>query len=114
MNFEYTAEQNLLLESVRKLMQRVATPEYLRKLDRERLYPYELYDAWVQAGVFAIPFAEEYGGVGGNVVDLAIVAEEIGRYSADVAMAFGASTFCALNIARKGTEEQKRNGLPKL
>ena len=56
----------------------------------------------------------EYGGLGGNVLDLAIVSEEIGRYSADVAMAFGGSIFCALNVARKGSEEQKRHWLPKL
>jgi len=114
MDFEYSAEQKLLRDSVRKLMQRLATPEHLRRLDRERLYPYELYDAWVEAGLFALPFASEYGGLGGNVLDLAIVAEEIGRYSADVAMAFGGSIFCALNVARKGSEEQKRYWLPKL
>ena len=114
MDYEYTSEQKLLWESIHKLMQRVATPEYLRKLDRERLYPYEVYDAWVEAGVFALPFAPEYGGLGGSVLDLAIVAEEIGRYSADVAMAFGGSIFCALNVARKGSEEQKRYWLPKL
>jgi alkylation response protein AidB-like acyl-CoA dehydrogenase len=114
MDFEYSAEQKLLRDSVRTLMQRLATPEHLRQLDRERLYPYELYDAWVEAGVFALPFAPEYGGLGGTVLDLAIVAEEIGRYSADVAMAFGGSIFCALNVARKGSEEQKRYWLPKL
>jgi alkylation response protein AidB-like acyl-CoA dehydrogenase len=114
MDFEYSSEQKLLWESVHKLMQRLATPEYLRHLDRERLYPYELYDAWVEAGIFALPFAPEYGGLGGSVLDLAIVAEEIGRYSADVAMAFGGSVFCALNVARKGSEEQKRHWLPKL
>ena len=114
MDFEYSTEQKLLRDSVGKLMRRLATPENLRRLDRERLYPYELYDAWVEAGVFALPFAEEYGGLGGSVLDLAIVAEEIGRYSADVAMAFGGSTFCALNVARKGSEEQKRYWLPKL
>jgi len=114
MDFEYSSEQKLLRDSVRKLMQRLATPEYLRHLDRERLYPYELYDAWVEAGLFALPFATEYGGLAGNVLDLAIVAEEIGRYSADVAMAFGGSIFCALNVARKGSGEQKRYWLPKL
>ena len=103
MDFEYSSEQKLLWDSVRKLMQRVTTPEYLRRLDRERIYPYELYDAWVDAGLFALSFAEEYGGAGGNVVDLAIVSEEIGRYSADVAMAFGGSMFYALNVARKGS-----------
>jgi alkylation response protein AidB-like acyl-CoA dehydrogenase len=114
MDFEYSSEQKLLLESTHKLMQRVATPDYLRRLDRERLYPYELYDAWVEAGLLALPFAEEYGGAGGSIVDLAIVSEELGRYSADVVMAFGGSIFCALNVARKGSEEQKRYWLPKL
>jgi alkylation response protein AidB-like acyl-CoA dehydrogenase len=114
MDFEYSSEQKLLLETTRKLMQRVATPDYLRRLDRERLYPYEVYDAWAEAGLFALPFAPDYGGLGGTILDLAIVAEEIGRYSADVAMAFGGSVFCALNVARKGSEEQKRHWLPKL
>jgi alkylation response protein AidB-like acyl-CoA dehydrogenase len=114
MDFEYSSEQKLLRDSVRKLMQRIATPDYLRRLDRERLYPYELYDAWVEAGLFALPFAPEYGGLGGSVLDLAIVSEEIGRYSGDVVMAFGGSIFCSLNIARKGSEEQKRYWLPKL
>jgi alkylation response protein AidB-like acyl-CoA dehydrogenase len=113
-DFEYSSDQKLLLDSVCRLMQRLATPEYLRHLDRERLYPYELYDAWVEAGLFALPFAEQYGGAGGSVLDLAIVAEEIGRHSADAAMAFGGSIFCALNVARKGSEEQKHHWLPKL
>src|SRR4029077_510308 len=114
MDFEYSSEQKLLWDSVHKLMQRVATPEYLRRLDRERLYPYELYDAWGEAGLFALPSAGESGWAGGSAVDLAIVSEELGRYSADVVMAFGGSTFCALNVARKGSEEQKHYWLPKL
>jgi alkylation response protein AidB-like acyl-CoA dehydrogenase len=113
-DFEYSSEQRLLRDSVRTLMQRVATPDYLRRLDRERLYPYELYDAWVEAGLFALPFAPEHGGLGGTVLDLAIVSEELGRYSSDVVMAFGGSVFCSLNVARKGSEEQKRYWLPKL
>jgi alkylation response protein AidB-like acyl-CoA dehydrogenase len=101
MDFEYSSEQRLLWDSVRKLMQRVTTPEYLRRLDRERLYPYELYDAWVDAGLFALSFAEDMAAPAATV-DLAIVSEEIGRYSADLAMAFGGSMFYALNVARKG------------
>jgi alkylation response protein AidB-like acyl-CoA dehydrogenase len=92
----------------------VATPEYLRKLDRERLYPYELYDAWIEAGMFRLPFPEEYGGLGRSVADLAIVAEELSVPSSDVIMAFGGSMFCALNVLNTGTEEQKKKWLPKL
>ena len=114
MDFSFTEEQRLMRESVRKLMDRIATPEYVRRLDREQAYPQELYDAWVKLGLLRIPFAEEYGGLGGSVIDLVIVAEEISRKSADFFMAYAGSVFCGLNVARKGTEEQKRHWLPKL
>ena len=114
MDFGYTAEQQMMRDSVQALMARVATPEYLRRLDEERLYPYELYEAWVEAGLIALPFSPDYGGIGGSIVDLAIVAEEIGKFSGDVAMAFGGSIFCGLNVARKGSEAQKQYWLPRL
>ena len=109
-----TEQQEMLRDTARKLCERVATPDYIRKLDRERLYPYELYDAWVEAGMFRLPFPEEYGGLGCNITDLAIVAEELSVPSSDVIMAFGGSMFCALNVLRMGTGEQKRQWLPKL
>ncbi|MFL5107126.1 MAG: acyl-CoA dehydrogenase family protein [Xanthobacteraceae bacterium] len=107
-------EQVLLRDNVRKLMDRVATAEYVRRLDREQAYPYELYAAWAEAGLLRLPFPEAYGGLGGSVIDMAIVAEEISRKSADLYMAFSGSTFCGLNILRKASEEQKRHWLPRL
>lgn len=110
----FTEEQLMLRDTAKKLCQRVATPEYIRRLDRERLYPYELYEAWVEAGMFRLPFPEEYDGLGRSVLDLAIVAEELSVPSSDVIMAFGGSIFCALNVFRMGTEAQKKHWLPKL
>jgi alkylation response protein AidB-like acyl-CoA dehydrogenase len=114
MDFSLSEEQVLLRDTVRKLMDRVATAEYVRRLDREQAYPYELYAAWVDAGLLRLPFPEAYGGLGGSVIDMAIVAEEISRKSADLYMAFAGSTFCGLNILRKASEEQKRHWLPRL
>jgi alkylation response protein AidB-like acyl-CoA dehydrogenase len=114
MDFGFSEEQRLLRETVRKLMQKHATPDYVRKHDRERTYPEELYQAWVEAGLIALPFPEDYGGAGGSVVDMAIVAEEIARTSADLVMAYGGNIFCGLNLVRKASEEQKRYWLPKL
>ncbi len=114
MDFEFSTEQNILRESVRKLMERLATPEYIRRLDREQAYPYELYDAWVEMGLLAMPFPEEYGGLGGSVMDMAIIAEELSRKSFDFFTAYGGSVFCGLNVLRKGSEEQKRYWIPQL
>ena len=114
MDCNFTHEQNMLRETARKLMQRVATPDHIRKLDRERLYPYELYEAWAEAGLFRLPFPEEYGGLGSNIVDMAIIAEELACPSADLVMAYGGSMFCGLNLLRNGTDAQKQYFLPKL
>jgi len=114
MDCNFTHEQLMLRDTARKLMQRVATTDYIRKLDRERLYPYELYEAWAEAGLFRLPFPEEYGGLGSNIVDMAIIAEELACPSADLVMAYGGSMFCGLNLLGNGTDEQKQYFLPKL
>ncbi|OFZ87194.1 MAG: hypothetical protein A2V78_04245 [Betaproteobacteria bacterium RBG_16_64_18] len=114
MDFSFSDEQNILRDSVRRMMDKLATPEYVRRLDREQAYPTELYDAWVEMGLFRMPFPEAYGGLGGSVLDLVIIAEELARKSGDFYMAYSGSVFCGLNIARKGSEEQKRRWLPKV
>jgi alkylation response protein AidB-like acyl-CoA dehydrogenase len=114
MDFGFSDEQNMLRDSVQKLMARHAPSDYVRKLDRESAYPDALYAEWVKAGLLAMPFPEVYGGLGGNAIDMAIVAEELSRTSADFCMAYGGSVFCGLNIAHKASEEQKRHWLPKL
>jgi len=114
MDSRFSEEQNLLRDSVAKLMAKHCSPEFMRRIDREQSYPYSLYDAWVEAGLFRMPFAEDYGGLGGSTVDACIIVEEIGRVSADLSMMYGGSTFCGLNVQRKGSEEQKAYWLPRL
>ena len=74
MDFSLSEEQTLLQDSVRKMMDKVATPEYIRRLDKEQAYPYELYQSWVDLGLLALPFPEAYGGLGGSVMDMGILA----------------------------------------
>lgn len=114
MDFEFTAEQEMFRETVRKVMDKVSPPEYIRRCDREAVYPRELYDAWVETGMLRMPFPEAYGGLGGNALDMVIIAEEISRKCFDFFTAYSTSVFCGLNIVRKGTEEQKLHWIPRL
>jgi len=114
MDFAFTEEQQMLRDSVRKLMQKHAPPDYVRRHDRARSFPEDLFQAWVEAGLLALPFPEEYGGAGGSIMDMVIVAEEIARVSADLVMAYTGNIFCGLNLVRKASEEQKRTWLPQL
>jgi alkylation response protein AidB-like acyl-CoA dehydrogenase len=112
--FGLTGEQKLLCDSVRKLHERHAPRDYTRRLANDGAYPYELYQAWAEAGLLGIAFPEQYGGSGGSILDLAVVVYEISYNSIDFQMAYGGSVFCGLNILRKGTDEQKQYWLPKL
>jgi alkylation response protein AidB-like acyl-CoA dehydrogenase len=114
MDFSFSEEQNILRDAVRKRMEALATPEYIRRLDREQAYPYELYDAWVEMGLLRMAFSEELGGLGGDVIDLVIIAEELARRSFDFQTCYCASVFCGHNVARNGSPEQVRHWIPKL
>lgn len=114
MDFSFTEQQNILRDSVRKMLDRVATPEYIKETDVNARYPYEVYDAFVEMGLISMVFPEEYGGLGGNVMDFTIISEELGRKSYDMLGAYGTSVFNGLNLLHNGTEAQKRHFLPKL
>jgi len=114
MDFEFTQEQDMLRESVRRMMDKLATPEYIRRLDREQAYPNELYQAWVEMGLLRMPFPEEYEGLGGNAIDMVVIAEELARKSFDFFSAYGGTTFCGMNVLKNGSESQKRYWIPKL
>jgi alkylation response protein AidB-like acyl-CoA dehydrogenase len=113
-DFDYTEEQRMLRDSVRKMLDRIATPEYVRATDREARYPYELYAGYVELGLIAMPFPEAYGGLGGGIMDFVAISEEIGRTSYDFLGAYGTSVFNGVNLLHHGSEAQKRHFLPKL
>ena len=88
MDFAFSDEQIILRDSVRKMMDRLATPDYVRRLDREQAYPDALYAAWVEMGLLRLPFAEEYGGLGGSALDMVVLADEMARKSFDFFTAY--------------------------
>ncbi|GAA4329495.1 hypothetical protein GCM10023144_16360 [Pigmentiphaga soli] len=114
MDFTFSQEQAMLRDAVRRLMDACATPEVVRRLDRDQAYPYELYGAWVEQGLLRMPFPAEVGGLDGSVVDMAIIAEELSRKSFDLFTAYSCSIFCGLTLLRNGTPAQRSEWLPPL
>lgn len=114
MDFDLSEEQQLLVSSISTLMQRHAPEERLRAWDQARAFPEELYRAWVEAGLLQLPFPAEYGGLGGDAMDMALAVEAISRISTDLSMNYSSTVFCGLNILRKGTEAQKQTWLPRI
>jgi alkylation response protein AidB-like acyl-CoA dehydrogenase len=114
MYFELNQDQQLLRDSIHKAMAKILTPEYMQRIDRDGAYPYEAYAAWVELGLTGRGIPEQYGGYGGSIEDLALIAEDLGYWSYDVSTAYTVPLFTALTLLKCGREEQKAEFLPKL
>jgi alkylation response protein AidB-like acyl-CoA dehydrogenase len=73
----------------------------------------ELWDAAGKLGYLGVNVPEEYGGGGGNIGDLAAVAEEFAAQGCGLLLMVVSPAICATIIARFGTEEQKQSWLPR-
>jgi len=122
MDFSFTEEQLLLKNSVQEFLQKECPKSYIAELERRYLreeeaeeYPREIFKKMAQQGWLGTSFPEEYGGSGGDIVDLAILCEELGKCWLSLAGAFMLCvTFGGATINYHGNEEQKRSLLPKL
>ncbi|MCP2255016.1 Acyl-CoA dehydrogenase [Prauserella aidingensis] len=78
-------------------------------------FPYEIVAKMGEMGLFGLPVAEEYGGMGGDYFALCLALEELARVDSSVAVTVEAGvSLGAMPIYRFGTEEQKRRWLPSL
>jgi alkylation response protein AidB-like acyl-CoA dehydrogenase len=80
-DFNYDSEQNDLREAVRGLLGR-AYPDSEQRREVVAADPGFDEKTWSQLaemGLLGLPFAEEHGGMGAGPIEVAIVAEEIGR-----------------------------------
>lgn len=106
MDFDLSKPQKLLKESARDLLARECKHDRVRALmDSETAFDPALWQAIADQGWTGLVIPEAYGGLGLGVVELAAVAEEIGREC--MPGPFLATLFASALIARLGTEEQK-------
>jgi short-chain 2-methylacyl-CoA dehydrogenase len=78
-------------------------------------FPYEVIEQMGTLGLFGLPFPEEYGGQGGDYFALCLAIEELARVDSSVAITLEAAvSLGAMPIYLYGTEEQRREWLPKL
>jgi len=84
------------------------------KYDEEGIFPWDIVEVMKQSDLFAILIPEEYDGISGKVVDLAVVTEELCAVDAGIALAFGATGLGMYPILISGSEEQKHKYLSQI
>ena len=115
MNFDFSDDQKLLQEQARKFL----TDKCSRKLVRSVLdnnknqYSKELWQEVVNMGWTATAIPEEYGGLGLGMLELCVIAEELGRSLAPIPFSSSIYIFAEF-LKAYGSENQKKQYLPKI
>ncbi len=114
MDFQFTDEQRMIKEMVRDFAEKEIAPR-AAEIDITDEFPHDIFKRMGELGLLGIPFAEAYGGAGGDYLSLLIAMEEIARVSGSVAIILDAHTsLCCEPIYLFGSEEQKKKYLPSL
>jgi acyl-CoA dehydrogenase len=101
-----------LRRGVREICSRFPN-EYWRDLDAERRYPEEFVAAMTGAGYLGALIPEEYCGMGLDLSAACAILEEVNRSGANAGPAH-AQMYTMGTLLRHGSEEQKRENLPKI
>src|SRR5437867_5791630 len=114
MDFEYSDEQRLLSDTLRRFLATGYGFDARAKITASAAgWSEDVWAALAEMGVLGVPFDAEYGGFGGSTVDMLVVMEALGEalvvepYLATVGLG---GTF----VARGGTTAQQERILPAL
>lgn len=111
MNYFLTEDQLEMQELARRIANEKMKP-VSEHYDQEGIFPWDIVEIMRQSDLFSILIPEEYDGISGKVLDLAIVTEELCAVDAGIALAFGATGLGMYPILIAGSEEQKKKYLP--
>ncbi len=114
MDFDLSPDHELIRRTVREFAEGEVAP-VAEELDRTKSFPYAIVKQLGKLNLMGIPFPEEYGGAGGDTLAYALAVEELTRVDSSVAITLCAHTSLGTQpIYLFGSEEQKREWMPKL
>jgi len=114
MNFNLTAEQELLRETIRKYAEAKIEPISFQ-LDTDNAFPEKIVKELGKMGVMGLPYPTQYGGAGKDVLSYVIAVEELSRVDAGLGVILSAHvSLGSWPIMQFGTESQKQKYLKPL
>jgi alkylation response protein AidB-like acyl-CoA dehydrogenase len=111
--YRLTEEQLMLRDAVRVLADELIAPR-AAEIDRTAAFPWDVKELLASHDILGLPFPEEYGGVGGELLTLCLAIEAISRVCASSGLILAVQELGALPLLLAGTDGQKRRWFPDL
>jgi alkylation response protein AidB-like acyl-CoA dehydrogenase len=111
--YRLTDDQRLLRDAVRVLADERVAPR-AAEIDRTAEFPEDLRQLLAAQDILALPFAEAFGGLGGELLSVCLAVEQLSRACATTGVILAAHELGALPIILAGDAEQQARWLPSL
>ncbi len=114
MDFSLNEQQELLKKEARNFLDSEYPKNIVKELEQSELgYSPGIWKQMAELGWLGLAIPEEYGGVDGNLFDLAILFEEVGKTACPTPL-FSTLVLGVLPLLGSGSELQKKEILPKV
>jgi alkylation response protein AidB-like acyl-CoA dehydrogenase len=111
--YRLTDDQLMLRDAVRVLADEQIQPR-AAEIDRTGEFPQDIRELLASHDILALPFPEQYGGLGGELLTVCLAIEQISRVCATSGLILAVQELGALPILLAGSDEQKQRWLPDL
>jgi len=115
MDFSFSDDEQAVADLAKQILGDLASHEHVRKVEKAGGARFDrgLWKAMAEAGLSGIAVPESCGGAGLGFLELALIAEQIGRRAAPVPF-IECAVLAGLPLAEFGSEDQKQRWLPGL
>jgi len=112
MDYELSDAHKLIRDTARRVAREKVAPR-AAELDETGEYPQDIFAAYKDVGLLGLSIPQEYGGSGAGFLALALAVEEVAKYCNSSALILLLSALSTQPINLGGSEEQKRQWLPR-
>jgi butyryl-CoA dehydrogenase len=113
MDYGLTETQVMIRDLCRQIAEEKIKP-IREHYDEANEFPHEIVKVFAEADLCGVYIEEQYGGLGGGIMDLAVAVEELSKACSGIALALAATALGTFPIILFGTDEQKKKFLPRI
>jgi alkylation response protein AidB-like acyl-CoA dehydrogenase len=113
MNYFLSEEQEMIKDLAAKIAREKIAP-IAAEYDEKGTFPWDIVEILAKSDLFRVFIPEEYDGLGGGILEMSLVVEELSKACGGISLAYAASGLGTIPIILFGSEEQKKKYLPRL
>ncbi len=111
MEYFLTEEQQMIKDLAAKIADEKIAPVALH-YDEEGIFPHDIVKVLAESDLCGVYIEEKYGGLGGGILEMALVVEELSRACGGISLSFAGTGLGTFPIILFGSDEQKSKYLP--